>query len=132
MVNSGRTAMADKMKGLEESDKKRTKEAKAKALAVINQLIVTGKKVNFSSIYKHSGISKSFLYGDEEIRARIEEQRACEVDNEMNRRAKYDKSSRSKDVVIEAKDKRIAKLEAENRKLHIELEHLRGLLYEQK
>ena len=34
-----------------------------------------------------------------------------------------------KDVIIEAKYKRIAKLEAENRKLRIELEHLRGLLY---
>jgi N-glycosylase/DNA lyase len=42
---------------------------------------------------------------------------------------KYDKTSRSKDVIIEAKDKRIAKLEAENRKLRIELEQLRGLLY---
>ncbi|NLB41979.1 MAG: hypothetical protein GX815_06905 [Clostridiales bacterium] len=47
----------------------------------------------------------------------------------MNKRAKYDKISRSKDVIIEAKYKRIAKLEAENRKLRIELEHLRGLLY---
>ena len=121
--------MADKMKGLVESDRKRTEEAKTKALDAINKLITSGKKVNFNTVYRHSGISKSFLYGDKEIRIRIEEQRACNVNNEMNQRAKYDKTSRSKDVIIEAKDKRIAKLEAENRKLRIELEQLRGLLY---
>ncbi len=122
--------MADKMKGLLESDRKRTQEAKAKALDAINQLVVSGKKVNFNSVYRYSGISKSFLYEDVDIRKRIEEQRACDVNNEMNKRAKYDKTSRSKDVIIETKDKRMAKLEEENRKLRIELQHLRGLLYE--
>lgn len=121
--------MADKRKGLIESDRKRTEDAKTKALGAINQLIASGKKVNFNSVYRHSGISKSFLYEDKEIRTKIEEQRACDVNSEMNKRAKYDKTSRSKDVIIEAKDKRIAKLEEENRKLRIELEHLRGLLY---
>lgn len=121
--------MVDKMKGLAESDRRRTEETKTKALNAINQLIVSGKKVNFNSVYRHSGISKSFLYEDKEIRTRIEEQRASDVNNEMNKRAKYDKTSHSKDVIIEAKDKRIAKLEEENRKLRIELEHLRGLLY---
>jgi hypothetical protein len=53
--------MSDKMKGLVESDRKRTEEAKAKALAAINQLIVSGKKVNFNSVYRYSGISKSFI-----------------------------------------------------------------------
>lgn len=121
--------MADKLKGLVESDRKRTEEAKAKALEAINRLIVSGKKVNFNSVYGNSGISKSFLYEDKEIRTRIEEQRACDVNSEMNKRAKYDKTSRAKDVIIETKDKRIAKLEAENLKLRIELEQLRGLLY---
>ncbi|MDD3706552.1 MAG: transposase, partial [Clostridiaceae bacterium] len=44
-------------------------------------------------------------------------------------RAKYDKTSRSKNVIIEAKDKRIAKLEEENRRLKVELEYIRGFLY---
>lgn len=121
--------MPNKMKGLKESDRKRTEEAKTKAIAAISQLVASGKKVNFNSVYRHSGISKSFLYEDEEIRTKIEKQRACAVNNEMNKRAKYDKTLRSKDVIIEAKDKRIAKLEEENCKLQIELKHLRGLLY---
>ena len=63
--------MADKMKGLVESDRKRTEEAKTKALDAINKLITSGKKVNFNSVYRHSGISKSFLYGDKEIRTEL-------------------------------------------------------------
>jgi predicted oxidoreductase len=121
--------MDDRLRGLLESAAKRTAETRAQALAAINQLVAIGKTVNFSSVHKHSGISKNFLYTDEEIRKRIEVQRACDVDNEMNRRAKYDKTSRSKDVIIATKDKRIAKLEAENSMLKMELEHLRGLLY---
>ena len=121
--------MDDRLRGLLESAAKRTAETRAQALAAINQLVAIGKTVNFSSVHKHSGISKNFLYTDEEIRKRIEVQRACDVDNEMNRRAKYDKTSRSKDVIIATKDKRIAKLDAENSMLKMELEHLRGLLY---
>lgn len=124
--------MSDKMKGLAASDKKRTAEAKAKVMDTIRQLSAGGEKINFNNVQKNSGISKSFLYKDQEIRELIEEQRACIIDNEMNRHAKYDKTSHSKDVIIEAKDKRIAKLETENRRLRTELESLRGMLYEQK
>ena len=47
----------------------------------------------------------------------------------MNQRAKFDKTSKSKDVIIEVKDKKIAKLEKENKKLKEETNTLRGLLY---
>jgi len=91
---------------------------------------------HFNSVSKASRISKSFLYDTEEIRERIEKQRKCEINNEMNRRVKYDKTSRSEDVIedviIETKDMRIARLKEENKKLKTELSLLCGLLYEQK
>jgi len=121
--------MDNQLRGLAENAIKRTLETRAQALNTINQLVAVGETVNFSSVHKHSGISKNFLYTDEETRKIIEEQRARDVDSKMNRRAKYDKTSRSKDVVIATKDRRIAKLEAENRTLKMELENLRGLLY---
>jgi hypothetical protein len=121
--------MADKLRGIEENRKNRAEGARQRALETINQLIIMGENVNFNSVHKQSGVSKSFLYDDADIRKRIEEQRKCGVDNEMNRRAKYDKTSRSKDVIIAAKDMRITKLETEVRMLKMELEHLRGLLY---
>ena len=43
---------------------------------------------------------------------------------------KYDKTSKSKDVIIAAKDKRIAKLEEENRRLQNEVNNLMAKLYE--
>lgn len=49
-------------------------------------------------------------------------------DKEMNQCSRYKKTSQSKDVIIEAKNKSIAKLEAEVRNLKTEIEVLRGLL----
>ena len=121
--------MADKLKILEDNRKRQSDDAHKKAKEAINRLCREEKAVNFSSIHKLSGVSRSFLYEDEEIRQMIQECRSSEIDSEMNRRAKYDKTSRSKDVIIEAKDKRIARLEEENRRLKAELEFIRGLLY---
>ena len=122
--------MADKLRGLVENRKNKTESTRMRALETINKLIITGEKVNFNNVHKQSGISKSFLYDDEDIRKRIAEQRQCDVNNETNQRAKYDKTVRSKDVIIAAKDVRIKKLEAEIRMLKLELLHLRGLVYE--
>lgn len=118
-----------RMRGIEENRRKKTEEAREQALRAISELIAEEKRVNFNSVHVRSGVSKSFLYEDNEICSRITEQRAREVNKEMNRRARYDKTSQSKDVIIEAKDRRIAKLEMENRKLRSEVDHLRGLLY---
>lgn len=49
----------------------------------------------------------------------------------MNQRAKYDKTSKSKDIIIMAKDKKIKKLELENKKFKEQLEVFWGKLYEQ-
>ena len=119
----------DRMRGLKVNYKERTGEARKLAQKAIMELVSEGKKVNFNSVHNRSGVSKSFLYEDNETRKQIEEQRAHDIDREMNRRARYEKTSRSKDVIIEAKDRRIARLEEENKKLRVEIEHLRGLIY---
>lgn len=121
--------MADKLKTLEVNRKKQSNEARKKVKEAINLLCKEEKDVNFSSIHKRSGVSRSFLYEDVEIRQLIQEHRSSAIDSDMNRRAKYDKTSRSKDVIIEAKNKRIAKLDEENQRLKVELEYIRGLLY---
>lgn len=122
--------MAISIKGLEETWKHKTEEAKRKTDIAITELSAQGKKINFNSVSKLSGVSKNFLYTDKETRKKIENFRQYNVNKEINQRAKYDKTSNSKDVIIKAKDKRIAKLEEENRKLKAEVEHLRGKLYE--
>ena len=124
--------MAGSMKGIVAYRKKQEQDAREKAEIAIKELQLIGKAINFNSVAKQSGVSKSFLYGDEEVKECIEQLREKSVNQEMNRRAKYDKTAKSQAVIIEAKEKRIAKLEEENRKLKVEVEHLRGLLYSMK
>jgi hypothetical protein len=118
--------------GLQRSNKERSKDARARALQAVISLESQKKAVNFSAVAAVSGVARSFLYADEQSRKMIEEHRKKSVSDEMNRRARFDKTSRSKDVIIEAKDKRIATLMAENEKLKAEIALLRGMLYADK
>jgi hypothetical protein len=129
MEATGRTVMAEVTRNLEGSWLKRKAEARKKALDAIRMLQIEDVPVNFTSVHKRSGLSKNYLYNEPEIRKSIEECREQEKNASTVRQAKYDKTSQSKDVIIQAKEKRIAKLEEENRKLKYELEVLRGLLY---
>ena len=115
--------------GLQRSNTERTRIAREKALQAIDALKAEGEQVNFSTVSKRSGISRHFLYEDAETRKSIEEHRKRDVNNEINKRAKFDKTSKSKDVIIAAKDRRIARLEEENKKLRAEVITLRGMIY---
>lgn len=116
-------------KGLYRSNTERTKKAREKAFQAIDCLKVEGNQVNFSTVSQKSGISRHFLYNDSETRKAIEELRKVDVNNEINKRAKFDKTSKSKDVIIAAKDRRIARLEEENKRLRAEVSILRGMIY---
>jgi len=123
--------MADSVKYLETSWSDRTTVAKEKAIKAIEDLKRKKEPVNFSTVHKLSGVSKHFLYNNEEVRALIEAQRSDECQRNAAWHKKYDKTSKSKDVVIESKDKYIAKLEAENERLRKEVNQLRAMIYEQ-
>ena len=101
-------------------------------MKAIAELKAAGEPVNFNTVHLESGASKTFLYKNETIRKEIEAQRSSEAARVGAWHKKYDRTSKSKDVLIEAKDKRIAKLEEENRRLQRELDNLRRILYEKK
>lgn len=122
--------MADNTKGLKEYAKQRSQMALEKVDKAIRELSLTDQKINFNSVSQLSGVSKTFLYNNKEIKKRIEELRDKQVSKTINQRAKYDKTSKSKDIIIMAKDKKIRELEEENKKLKEQLEVLRGKLYE--
>ncbi|MBD7913491.1 DUF6262 family protein [Clostridium cibarium] len=122
--------MADNTKGLKEYALQRSKMALDKVDKAIRELSLTEQKINFNSVSQLSGVSKTFLYNNQEIKKRIEELRDKQVSRTINQRAKYDKTSKSKDIIIMAKDKKIKELEEENKKLKEQLEVLRGKLYE--
>ena len=115
--------------GLQRSNTERTQKAREKAIQAINALKCEGRQVNFSTVSQRSGISRHFLYEDAETRKAIESHRMNSVNSEINKRAKFDQTSKSKDVIIAAKDRRIAKLEEENKRLRAEVTTLRGMIY---
>ncbi len=123
--------MGNKLSGLQEHWKNKTNLAIEKVDDAISELAINGEKINFNTVAKRSGVSKNFLYSNEQIKQRIEELRNKQINHEINQRAKFDKTSKSKDVIIEAKDKKIAKLEEENTKLKLQLQFLQTRLYEQ-
>jgi len=124
--------MADRIKNLEKSWENRSAEARKKAMETLQKMHMEKVSISFNSVHIQSGLSKNYLYKDEEIRKCIEEYRQNEKTQKQNWHEKYDKTSKSKDVIIEAKNKRIAKLEEDNRKLRTEVQQLRGLLYDRK
>ena len=122
--------MAGSTKGLKRYAEEKTKITLEKVDKAIRELSLNGEKINFNSVATASGVSKTFLYNNEAIKKRIEDLRQQQVSREMNQRAKYDKTAKSKDIIIMAKDKKIKELEEENKKLKEQLEILRGKLYE--
>lgn len=122
--------MAGNTKGLKEFAKQKTQLTLEKVDKAIRELSLKGEKINFNSVSNLSGVSKTFLYNNKEVKERIEELREKQVDLEMNKRIKYDKTAKSKDIIIMAKDKKIKELELENKKLKEQLVILRGKLYE--
>ncbi|MTK12859.1 MAG: transposase [Clostridiaceae bacterium] len=107
----------------------KTKIALGKVDKAIRELSLKGERINFNSVMVKSGVSKAFLYNNEEVKERIELLRKQEVSKEINQRAKTDKTSKSKDIIIMAKDKKIRELENENKKFKEQLAILRGKLY---
>jgi uncharacterized protein (DUF3084 family) len=122
--------MADHTKGIKEYAKHKTELTLEKVDNSIRELSLTEEKINFNSVSQLSGVSKTFLYNNEDIKKRIEELRDKQTSRTMNQRAKYDKTAKSKDIIIMAKDKKIKEVEEENKKLKNQLELLRGKLYE--
>lgn len=122
--------MAGSIKGLKEYARHKSEITLEKVDKAIRELSLSEQKINFNSVSQLSGVSKTYLYNNEEVKNRIEELRQKQLSKTMNQRAKYDKTSKSKDIIILAKDKKIKELEQENKKLKEQLEVLRGKLYE--
>lgn len=122
--------MGINIEGLMEYSKGKREIAIKKVDDAIRTLAINECKINFNTVSKESGVSKGFLYKETSIKTRIEELRNKQINNEVNQRAKFDKTSKAKDIIIQAKDKKIAKLEEENTKLKLQLQYLQTRLYE--
>ncbi|QXE18335.1 DUF6262 family protein [Clostridium sp. 001] len=116
--------------GLKKYAKNKTKITLEKLDKAIRELSLKGEKINFNSVCNLSGVSKTFLYNNAQIKQRIEELRDKQTEKVIKQKLKYDKTDKSKDIIIMAKDKKIKELQEENGKLKEQLEILRGKLYD--
>lgn len=97
----------------------------------IQRLIKEKAKINFNSVSMEAGVTKTYLYNNQEIRSRIEALRNQQEQLPTPKQIKRDMTNASKDVLIAAKNKRIKELETENKRLKEELAHLRGKIYDE-
>lgn len=93
----------------------------------ISELSLSGNEVNFNSVAKSSGVSKSWLYNNPDIRKRIESLRNQTIIN--NRVVDSKRSKKSEETLIKTLKERIKSLEKENKALKNEIETLYGNLY---
>ncbi|MEN8908310.1 MAG: DUF6262 family protein [Clostridiales bacterium] len=101
-----------------------------KVETAIKELTDSEEKINFNSVSSKSGVSKTYLYNNKEVREHIELLRREQSSIHSPEIIKKNMSNKSKDILISAKNKKIEKLELENKYLKQELAKLRGKLYE--
>ncbi len=100
--------------------------------AAITKLLCDNAAVNFNTVSKEAAVTKQYLYANEQVRGRIEALRGQHRERALCERLARPpgKTDASKDMVILAKDRRIAELEDDVRRLKKELQGTLGKLYE--
>ena len=124
--------MSEREEALKKSWVKRTNDAREKVRSTISIMVASEQEITFSGVAKQSGVARSFLYKDPEIKQEIEKHRIETRKIAIRKADQRKRTAKSRDTVIEAKDKRIKKLEEEIRQLKLELQILRGQLYDSK
>jgi broad specificity polyphosphatase/5'/3'-nucleotidase SurE len=101
----------------------------------IDQLLREQQIVNFNTVAKAASVTKSYLYAHQDVRERIEALRTQQGQERIERQwaaqqQHQARTDKTKDVLLEARDRRIKALEAENRKLKEDLKVAYGKLYD--
>lgn len=118
--------------GLVAHAQKRREATLQRVEAVLTAMVHEGKTISFATVAAAADVTKTYLYSQTQIRARIEALRDSE--RAQPRRAPLapaaGKTDASKDLLILAKEQRIHELEEEVRQLKKERNALLGQLYE--
>ncbi len=110
----------------------RKEEKRKRVEEAITRLLREQQQVNFNSVAKAAGVSKTYLYSQPQLRDRIEALRQQEREQVVRERVAHPtgKTDAAKDLVILAKERRIKELEEENRKLMQQLKGALGKVYD--
>ena len=113
--------------GLREASLKKRAEATLKVEEAIQTLIREEKPINFNAVTTISGVSKSWLYKQTELRQRIEALRAQTKSAAKPKYKTESASDKSKDTMITALREQLKQLKAENKALDQQLAIAYGL-----
>lgn len=83
--------------------KEKTEERKQKVIETVNKMIENKEKITFYSVYQKAGVSKSFIYKNEDLRKLIESYRQSPI--------KRVQSKDAKDIIIDSQKSKINELE---------------------
>jgi hypothetical protein len=111
----------------------RRQEKRNRVDEAIARLLRERQAINFNTVARAAGVSKTYLYGQPDLRERIDALRQQELEQVVRERVDHPASGKtdaSKELVILAKDRRIKELEAENRKLQQQLKVALGKAYD--
>jgi S-adenosylmethionine:tRNA-ribosyltransferase-isomerase (queuine synthetase) len=129
------TSLKPNTSGLLAHAQRKSQQTQQRVHQAINQLLREEQTVNFNTVAKAAHVTKSYLYAHQDVRERIEALRTKLGQERIERQwaaqqhhqARTDKT---KEVLLEARDRRIKALEAENRKLKEDLKVAYGKLYD--
>ena len=83
----------------------------------IKRLIKANTNINFNSVANESGVSKATLYSNLNIRERIETLRRQQSQVPTPKQVKREMDDNNKDAIIASLNRKIKKLEEENKQL---------------
>ena len=98
--------------------------------AAIRRLIKTQKSINFNSVANESGITKTTLYNNKDIKERIETLRHQQAQVPTPSQVKREMNDNNKDAIISSLKRKIKRLEEENKELKEQVKINYAELYE--
>ena len=98
--------------------------------SAIRRLIKTQKSINFNSVSNESGITKTTLYNNKDIKERIETLRHQQSQVPTPSQVKREMNDNNKDAIISSLKRKIKRLEEENKELKEQVKINYAELYE--
>ena len=87
-----------------DKNKQRTQDTHNKVIKVINEMIQNNENITYYSVSKKSGVSRNFLYKDEDISLLIDKHKTTKSTKKIQ-------SQDAKDIIINAQKQKIKELE---------------------
>jgi len=108
---------ADNSRHVTAAARRRAEQTRERAVAALRRMDATGQRISFDAVARHAGVSRSWLYTQDDLRAEIERLRQRHPAGSPAPPQRQRASDPSLLRRLEAATSRIRRLEADNRQL---------------